>query len=112
MEEKIPTVEYRETSVASRDKLQKKKNCYIDAMHRYIREVGGATCDEIEVALDMRHQTASCFITVMGKKGMIENSLEKRKTRSGRDAIVWVIAQAKKADGDLFGHAKIDRFMP
>ena len=50
----------------------------------------GATDDEIEAALDLRHQTASARRRELVLKGLVDDSGEKRRTRSGRNATVWV----------------------
>ena len=65
-----------------------------DRIIAYIESRGfdGATCDEVEVALDMRHQTASAIISVEYRNtGVIIASRRRRKTRSGRGATVWVV---------------------
>jgi predicted transcriptional regulator len=49
----------------------------------------GATCDEIEVALELRHQTASARLRELQLRGWVETSNEKRLTRSGRMAHVY-----------------------
>jgi hypothetical protein len=57
----------------------------------FIRSRGkiGATCDEVEQWLDMSHQTASARVhELMHRKCIVSNG--KRKTRSGRNAVVWV----------------------
>lgn len=50
----------------------------------------GATCDEVEASLDMRHQSASARVNELGKHGAIADSGMRRLTRSGRKATVWV----------------------
>ena len=54
------------------------------------RDAEGATCDEVEVALSMRHQTASARVNELMEAGKISDSGVRRRTRSGRKAIVWV----------------------
>lgn len=49
----------------------------------------GATCDEIEVALSMSHQTASARVRDLFKAGIIRDSGIRRNTRTGRKATVW-----------------------
>ena len=49
----------------------------------------GATDDEIEVKLMLRHQTASARRRELVLSGAIRDSGERRKTRSGRTATVW-----------------------
>jgi hypothetical protein len=62
----------------------------------FIRSRGaeGATDDEIEVMLDLRHQTASARRRELVLLGAIKNSQTKRATRSGRKATVWVVADS------------------
>jgi len=49
----------------------------------------GMTCDELELQLGMRHQTASARVNELLKATYIEDSGERRKTSSGRQATVW-----------------------
>jgi len=53
----------------------------------------GLTCDELEQILDAKHQSVSAKIRegVLGNE--IEDSGMRRKTRSGRNAIVWVLTR-------------------
>jgi DNA-binding IclR family transcriptional regulator len=65
----------------------------------------GATCDEVEAALGLRHQTASARINELVGKGYLANSDAQRRNRSGRLAIVWVSKYPKSSDpvqGRLF----------
>tara|TARA_A100001035_G_scaffold233752_1_gene196582 strand:+ start:157 stop:480 length:324 start_codon:yes stop_codon:yes gene_type:complete len=59
----------------------------------------GATDDEIEQALGMRHQTASARRRELVLIGLVMDSGERRATRSGRTATVWVRPPAKRTDG-------------
>jgi Fic family protein len=54
----------------------------------------GATCDEIERATGLSHQTASARLRELVLNGRIEDSGERRKTRSGRLATVWRVKAA------------------
>lgn len=56
---------------------------------KLIRERGGCTDDEIEVALNLRHQTASARRRGLVLKGLVVETAGRRKTRSGRRATVW-----------------------
>lgn len=70
---------------------------YLSVDHRSMRErvlskieeLGGSTCDELEIALDGRHQSVSATLTAARKGGFIVNTGRTRPTRSGRSAIVW-----------------------
>jgi hypothetical protein len=50
----------------------------------------GATDDEIEHALGLRHQSASARRNGLMKLGLVVDSGLKRRTHSGRQAVVWV----------------------
>lgn len=50
----------------------------------------GMTCDEIELHLDMRHQTISARVNELRNGEWIRDSGERRVTRSNRKAVVWV----------------------
>ena len=65
------------------------------AVYREIRICGvqGATCDEIEVALNLRHQSASARVRELVLMGKIWDSKRKRRTRSDRPAAVYVIRE-------------------
>lgn len=55
------------------------------------RGVDGATCDEVEVALGMSHQTCSARFTDLKIARHIETLGELRPTRTGSPAIAWVV---------------------
>lgn len=59
---------------------------------RHLRSLGqdGATDDEMERALGMPHQTVSARRNGLASRDMVLDSGERRLTRSGRRAIVWV----------------------
>ena len=50
----------------------------------------GKTCDEIEAEEGGRHQTISSAVWRVRKKGLATDSGLRRRTRSGRKAIVWI----------------------
>lgn len=54
----------------------------------------GLTCDELETLLSMSHQTASARLRDLAMRGDILDSGKRRKTRTGRTAIVWQVATA------------------
>lgn len=49
----------------------------------------GMTCDEVELRLNLRHQTASARVNELMEANLIVDSGERRKTSSGRKATVW-----------------------
>ena len=89
----IPTQEQVDTCRASRDQLKSKSHRYRMQIFDHIQMDGGKTCDEIEVELSMRHQTASCFISNLKDEGFLRDSGKRRMTRAGRQAIVWETAR-------------------
>jgi hypothetical protein len=60
---------------------------------RFFDEQGarGATTDEAEIALSMKHQTCSARVNELAKLCMIERTDERRTTSSGRPASVYRI---------------------
>lgn len=58
---------------------------------RHLRETGGATEEETEAALGLAGNTCRPRIWELRKAGMVEDSGDRRSTRSGRQAVVWRI---------------------
>jgi hypothetical protein len=81
----------RDTSVEAAESMEPNAGTLRALVLDFIRgRLGaGATDDEIEVALGMRHQTASARRRELAIGKWIEDSGERRATRSGRMAIVW-----------------------
>ena len=50
----------------------------------------GMTSDELEMTIGMRHQTASARIRELAMNGRVFDSGQRRQTRSGRKAVVWL----------------------
>ncbi len=48
-----------------------------------------STCEEVEIALELSHQTASARIRELALYELIEDSGARRRNHSGRTAIVW-----------------------
>lgn len=59
------------------------------AVLRHILQQGPHTCEQIETALGMKHQTVSARIRDLVRENYLIDSGEKRKTSSGRNAILW-----------------------
>ena len=57
----------------------------------YLREHMCATCDDLEIALDIPHQTVSARICEMLKKGTLGITPSKKPTRHGGLARVYRI---------------------
>ena len=54
----------------------------------------GMTCNEVERALHMRHQTASARLYELRHKGLIVDSGQRRVTDSDRWAVVWAVKKS------------------
>lgn len=83
-----------DTSFAMRERVFPKTGSQRRRAFDFISARGavGATDDELEVALDLLHQSASATRNSLMKDGWIIDSGQRRLTRSGHEAIVWVIA--------------------
>lgn len=64
----------------------------IHKIYQVILQAGylGRTDDELEYLLGIPHQTASALRRGLVKNGKVEDSRYRRRTRSGRNAIIWV----------------------
>lgn len=52
--------------------------------------VSGRTCEELENELSLRHQTCGPRLKELAVSGAIVDTGMRRRTRSGRKAIVWL----------------------
>ena len=87
---RIPTNTKIDTCRESARELEQHKSKYRKMIYEFIKDSLGKTCDEIEVSLGLRHQTASCFIRFLTQDGLLRDSGNRRITRANRQAIVWV----------------------
>ena len=80
------------TSAAAADSVEKGRAKASRRVREYIGAQGdlGATDDEVERALGMRHQTASARRRELYLTGAVIDSGLRRATSSGRLATVWV----------------------
>lgn len=87
----IPFVAGSDTSKAAAESVRGVAERDATLILAYIKRVRGATCDEVEVALNLSHQTTSARCAdLKNKLGLIVDSGERRRTRSGRKAAVYV----------------------
>lgn len=82
----------RDTSLAAYDSMGPDKRALKAAIHLQIlgRRDQGATCEEMEIAMRLRHQTCSARINELMKEDKIVDSGKRRINTSGRAAIVWL----------------------
>ena len=60
-----------------------------------IERLGSATCDQVEVSTGLSHQTASARVSELRRDGIIAPTGERRPTRSGRSASVFVVLRGR-----------------
>lgn len=77
------------TSILAAEEIEPHLGELQAAVFGYIRTRGRATCDEIEIVLKLRHQTASARVNELAAKKMIRDSGKTALTSSGRKAILW-----------------------
>jgi len=90
-----PTLNYHggnQESTDAHDSIRAEKARLRARVVRYVERRGqrGATCDEIEVASGMSHQTISARCTEAKALGEVVDSGRRRPTRTGRNAAVLV----------------------
>lgn len=81
-----------DTSLAAAESVRATLNSMQAEVLRFIKGRGeyGATCEEVEIGLGMKHQTASARVRELRAKGRIEKSGRKRLTTSNRNAVVYL----------------------
>ena len=79
------------TSKAAADSIKATAPLMRETVLAAIRSAGadGMTCDELEALLRMPHQTCSARVHELAKAEAIYDSGNRRKTRSGRAAVVY-----------------------
>lgn len=84
-----PYVRGSDTSAAAAESMAELTGELRQRVYRFIsNRTFGATCDEVEVALGLRHQTASARCYELKHMGWIYETNQRRPTRSGRQATV------------------------
>lgn len=81
----------KDTSKEAAAKIKKHVSKLAAEVFQVIKTKNGLTCDEVEVELEMSHQTASARIRELVLAGRIEDSGDRRPTRSNRRATVWKV---------------------
>ena len=79
---------------------QHRSTVHMAILHLITDKPSGATCDELEQWLNLRHQTCSARVTEMLKDGRLKPMLSfgiavTRKTRSGRKARVYILGKVE-----------------
>lgn len=96
----IITVNQTATSQAAGEVARIRSGSLREAAYRFIaNRPGGATTDEVEIALERSHQSVSSAINSLAAQGHLtplvrEGAEVQRATRSGRSATVYVVRRA------------------
>ena len=85
----VPYARNSDTSKEAAESMRDHVSGIAQSILSHIRRGSGATCDEVEIALDLTHQTASARINWLRNQGYLIDSKARRLTRSGRKAVVW-----------------------
>lgn len=93
--ESVPFVRGSETSEEAADSVRPLVGQMKIQVYEFIASRGpdGATCDETEEALEMRHQTCSARFRDLRLENRIVQAGKKRLTRSGRKAEVYIATE-------------------
>lgn len=86
-----PYARHSDTSKAAAKSIEPTSGTMRAIVLAFIRGRGasGATCEEIEINMGMKHQTASARVRELAQAGLIRDSGERRNTSSGRPATMW-----------------------
>jgi len=75
------------------------RQCFDEIEVVYNSGSHGLTVDQLEQLLNRSHQSVSARVNELRDKGWVVDSGERRKTRSGRKAIVWQPSTASRSQG-------------
>lgn len=97
-----PTANYHGGNPQSKyahESIREHKERVLAAVVKTVRDAGpvGLTCDEIEIRLELSHQTVSARCTEAKARNLIVHSGRTRATRSGRSAAVYVTKEQHDA---------------
>ncbi|MDP6942733.1 MAG: hypothetical protein QF464_01175 [Myxococcota bacterium] len=97
---RLPYVKGSDTSEAAAESMEPHAPTLRHRVFRYILEQGdlGATDSQIEIALQLRHQTASARRRELELMGAVVRTGQVRKTASGRNAGVYVAVPGVNID--------------
>ena len=92
----------QQTSRDAYESVNRADDTLYDRVLNCIYDNGSMTCDEVEVEIGGRHQSVSSRIRKGVQDGYLVNSGAKRKTRTGRKAIVWMVKSSNNDEYTKF----------
>lgn len=96
-----PFQQHSDTSIDAAIAIELSSDRLRERVFKYIHKCGtyGATDDEVQVALNMNPSTQRPRRIELLNQGRVYRTNMKRKTRSGRGAVVWVTEQNEATGG-------------
>ena len=91
-EQSAPHQPHSETSREAAEEIRPVAGELRKAVFVYIKQHGGATDEEVQKALEMSPNTQRPRRVELVDRGMVRDSGQKRRTKSGRKAVVWEAA--------------------
>ena len=88
-------MKYQQHSTTSHDaavEILESANTLRAKVYRYIRDHNGVTDEQIQLGLKMNPSTQRPRRVELQEAGIIKDSGRVQKTRSGRNAVVWIVA--------------------
>jgi hypothetical protein len=88
-----------DTSQAAARSLAGVAETLTEKVYAFVEAQGdaGATCDEVEIALGLRHQTASSRMWDLEGKARLRKTTATREARSGRQVRIYVVNRLPEA---------------
>lgn len=85
------------SAAAARELAPSRADTLRRAIYDYLTRYGGCTDEELQAKLNMAGNTERPRRRELELLGLVLDSGARRSTRTGRKAVVWVIAQAQAA---------------
>ena len=67
-----------------------------DKVFKFLQVIGGATDEEMQIALRMSANTQRPRRCELEQQGRVIDSGQRRKTRARRDAVVWIVTPGQQ----------------
>lgn len=111
-QESLPFAKGSDTSRAAAKSMQTEAAILRDRIYRAIETSDkGMTCDEVEAKLGLTHQTASARVNELMNTDRIIDSQQRRDTRSGRKAVVWIPSTEDPTELEKVKRRRVDRLL-